>query len=376
MMKGKIPWSKYKSKIKTVTIRDGVTSIASKAFNKLGKLEIVNIAKSVTSIGSCAFKYCVALKSVNIANNSRLIKIGKGAFDGPKQLSKVTLPASVTHIAKDAFKKCKKTSVSVRVPAGKVLSVKISGVEEPQVIKPTSGMADITSCLFWKRSSRISSRALVLKMVVAGDGGGTSGARSVASGDDDDSGADGDDSGDDGDDSGDGGDTNSGGSSSTQNMGTPTVTFNFAVKGAADNGAAYDGNSKVTAGKNSLALTGGGADRSGSGSRAAAAEQENDEIEIVSGKEYKILRDGYIVLNFYTPDADITVNSIVFRRPGDANNDGYLNAADLVEMVNAKNDKASERFNLTNADIDRDGIITQNDIDIVVKLIMEQTDEE
>ena len=374
-MKGNIPWSKYKGGIKTVKIRNDVTSIASKAFQKFARLIEVNIASSVTSIGSNAFQKCKKLKSVNIARGSRLITIGKGAFDELNKLSKVTLPASVTRIAKDAFKKCKKISVSVRVPAGKVLSVKIDGVDDPQVIIPTSGMADITSCLFWKRSNRNSSCALVLKMVVAGDGGGTSGARSVASGDGDDSGADGDDSGDDGDDSGDGGDTGSGVSSSTQNMGTPTVTFNFSVKGAADNGAAYDGNSKVTAGKNSLALTGVGADRSGSGSRAAAAEQEDDEIEIVSGKEYKILRDGYIVLNFYTPDADITVNSIVFRRPGDANNDGYVNAADLVEIINAKNGHASERFNLTNADIDRDGIITQNDIDIVVKLIMEQTDE-
>ena len=110
----------------------------------------------------------------------------------------------------------------------------------------------------------------------------------------------------------------------------------------------------------------------GGGSRAASAEEEeeNDEIEIVSGREYEILHDGFIVLNFYTPDADITVNSIVFRRPGDANNDGFVDAADLVEMINAKNGKASERFNLTNADIDRDGDITQEDIDAVVNMIM------
>ena len=56
--------------------------------------------------------------------------------------------------------------------------------------------------------------------------------------------------------------------------------------------------------------------------------------------------------------------------PGDANNDGYLDAADLVEMINAMNGHASERFNLTNADIDRDGTITQEDIEAVVKLIL------
>lgn len=57
--------------------------------------------------------------------------------------------------------------------------------------------------------------------------------------------------------------------------------------------------------------------------------------------------------------------------PGDANNDGFVDAADLVEMINAKNGRASERFNLTNADINRDGEITQEDIEAVVNLIME-----
>ena len=148
------------------------------------------------------------------------------------------------------------------------------------------------------------------------------------------------------------------------------------VTGDDNTGAIYGGKYKVTAIKKTVKEMWREV-HNGGGTRAAFAEQEaDDEIEIVSGQEYKILRDGFIVLNFYTPDASITVNSIIIRRPGDANNDGYLNAADLVEMVNAKNDKASERFNLTNADIDRDGIITQNDIDIVVKLIMEQTDEE
>lgn len=175
-----------------------------------------------------------------------------------------------------------------------------------------------------------------------------------------------------------GGSVNAGGA----HRAATTMTVNYETKKETDGGAAtvdVSGGTRVTAGKNSVGkiMIGGAVDIIiGGGTRGATAEQEDDEIEIVSGKEYKILRDGFIVLNFYTPDADITVNSIVFRRPGDANNDGYVNAVDLVEMINAKNGHASERFNLTNADIDRDGTITQTDIDAVVKLIMEQTDEE
>ena len=57
---------------------------------------------------------------------------------------------------------------------------------------------------------------------------------------------------------------------------------------------------------------------------------------------------------------------------GDANGDKVVNVADLVEMIDAKNGKASERFNLANVDIDRDGHITQADIDEVVKIIMKK----
>ena len=57
---------------------------------------------------------------------------------------------------------------------------------------------------------------------------------------------------------------------------------------------------------------------------------------------------------------------------GDANDDDKVNAADLVEMVNAKDNKASTRFVLKNADIDGSGNITKSDIDAVEKIIMQK----
>ena len=54
----------------------------------------------------------------------------------------------------------------------------------------------------------------------------------------------------------------------------------------------------------------------------------------------------------------------------DVNGDGVINAADIVEMVNAKNNKASDKFVLKYADIDGDKKITQSDIDAVVKIIL------
>lgn len=486
-MKQTKQWLKYKTNINKVKINDGVTNIASNAFRSHTKLSIVKIANSVTHIGSNAFQKCKKLTSVNIPPSSKLKKIGQGAFSGLSKLSTINLPSSVTHIGEYAFNK--KTRVYVKVPNGKVLNVKITGVSKPKVIKPNyKGKANITSCLFENLSMRNTSRALTLHVVGAvddddtGDDPDDSGDDGDDSGDDDDSGSGSDDSGDDdptqidlgfdnggymlnvdiqgngnvsvpssanvGDlvtitvipdngyklaklyvtDAGDynnetngirptqsasdpnqytfqipssngfrtsssfiihaifeavSGGTGGGGSAIVnggENKAAMTVTMNYQTKKATDGGVVtgdvYGVNSKVTAANNSVVMIGGTVDKIiGGGTRGATAEQEDDEIEIVSGKEYKILRDGYIVLNFYTPDADITVNSIVFRRPGDANNDGYVNAVDLVEMINAKNGHASERFNLANADIDRDGQITQDDIDAVVKLIMEQTDE-
>ena len=55
---------------------------------------------------------------------------------------------------------------------------------------------------------------------------------------------------------------------------------------------------------------------------------------------------------------------------GDANGDGKVNAADIVEMVNAKNGHQSNGFRLSNAELDGKDGITDADIEAVVKIIM------
>jgi len=71
--------------------------------------------------------------------------------------------------------------------------------------------------------------------------------------------------------------------------------------------------------------------------------------------------------NYTTVKGSESVTIILW---GDANNDGIINAADIVEMVNAKNGKQSDRFNLKNADLDGNGIITDEEINKVAKMIM------
>lgn len=138
--------------------------------------------------------------------------------------------------------------------------------------------------------------------------------------------------------------------------------------GAATEGLALASNVGAD-GVSSFAQMGGGSIRQETGVRAMARGAD-DEMKVEWGVEYLILKDCDLEFILHTERGPITIESITFRRPGDANGDDKVNAADIVEMINAKNGKASEHFNLTNADINHDRYITQDDIDAVVKLIM------
>ena len=58
--------------------------------------------------------------------------------------------------------------------------------------------------------------------------------------------------------------------------------------------------------------------------------------------------------------------------PGDANNDGAVNVVDIVEITNARAGNPSASFNLTNADMDGNGKLTDADIDAIVNSIMQK----
>jgi len=62
----KTPWLANLSKIKTLVIGNGVTSIGEHAFENCDKLTSVTISSSVTSIGQASFNYCHSLKTITI----------------------------------------------------------------------------------------------------------------------------------------------------------------------------------------------------------------------------------------------------------------------------------------------------------------------
>ena len=66
---------------------------------------------------------------------------------------------------------------------------------------------------------------------------------------------------------------------------------------------------------------------------------------------------------------------MTFKTPlvGDANNDGKVDASDIVAVVNAKAGKPSASFNMTNADMDGNGTLTEADITAIANIIMKST---
>ncbi len=56
--------------------------------------------------------------------------------------------------------------------------------------------------------------------------------------------------------------------------------------------------------------------------------------------------------------------------PGDANNDGYVNVADIVAITNYRKGAAPAGFNAKAADLNNDSNVDETDISILDKMIM------
>lgn len=90
------------TRLTTVELGDGVTSIGTSAFLKCTQLSSIAIGSGVISIGTSAFSGCTALTNANIGS----VAIGESAFNGCTSLVNVTLGNGVTQIGKNAFIRC------------------------------------------------------------------------------------------------------------------------------------------------------------------------------------------------------------------------------------------------------------------------------
>ena len=103
------PWNAYKTTIKELVVREGITYVSSYAFQECKKLSSVNFASGITEIGENAFEKCTALKTVYLPSTLELIY--PRAFAGCIALSDISIPDSVKAIGDSAFRECSSLSI-------------------------------------------------------------------------------------------------------------------------------------------------------------------------------------------------------------------------------------------------------------------------
>ncbi|MCP4847172.1 MAG: leucine-rich repeat domain-containing protein [Verrucomicrobiaceae bacterium] len=96
------------SRLTSITVPEGVTSIGNYTFYGCSNLTSIAIPESVTSIGLTAFRDCRSLASITIPEG--VTSIGNYTFYGCSSLASITIPEGVTSIGKLAFYNCNNLS--------------------------------------------------------------------------------------------------------------------------------------------------------------------------------------------------------------------------------------------------------------------------
>ena len=109
----------YETRLTSIDIPKGVTSIKDYAFYNSQKLEKADLPDSLTSIGEYAFHRCFSLQSVKIP--AKLTTVSRSAFQSCRSLANLELHDSITTIGAYAFGGCAfselKIPVSIRTIA-------------------------------------------------------------------------------------------------------------------------------------------------------------------------------------------------------------------------------------------------------------------
>jgi hypothetical protein len=151
------PWAGYKDNIKTVTIEQGVTSIANGAFSSCNNLTKATLSSSVTHIGNAAFAGSANLSEINLPDSitaiddyaftasgvknvtlpANLTKVSSNLFSGCRSLEYVYIPDSVTTFGNSVFAGSSITSVRLpenmtTIPASLFANCDISSIEFPK----------------------------------------------------------------------------------------------------------------------------------------------------------------------------------------------------------------------------------------------------
>lgn len=136
------------TRLTTVELGGGVTSIGTSAFLKCTQLSSIAIGNGVTSIGTSAFNSCTALTKAEIKSGA----IGDNAFQDCKSLTDVTLGDGVTSIGRNAFLRCTVlTSMDIGSSVKTIESYAFSGCEALKEV--TISAAQVKSGAFSKATA-------------------------------------------------------------------------------------------------------------------------------------------------------------------------------------------------------------------------------
>lgn len=91
----------YRTPLEALTLPEGVETIAATAFGECKQMTELTLPDSIVSIGERTFAFCDALTSVKLS--SGLTEIPESAFNGCKALSSIDIPEGVVSIGYRAF---------------------------------------------------------------------------------------------------------------------------------------------------------------------------------------------------------------------------------------------------------------------------------
>ena len=119
----------YCTKLKSVKLNEGLTTIGGSAFNTCENLKSIHIPATVTAIGGYCFQQCDILEEVTFAEGSQLTTIAGATFYNCTKLKKITIPKSVKEIRMDennnygAFEWCEGLESVIFEPGSELTTV-------------------------------------------------------------------------------------------------------------------------------------------------------------------------------------------------------------------------------------------------------------
>ncbi len=98
------PWEAFLDDILIIDIQEGVEALGEFAFNECEKATTITLPNSLSTIARGAFKFCEALQSIELPEF--MYAINEQAFFGCKALKEIEIPAFVGQVGPAAFGKC------------------------------------------------------------------------------------------------------------------------------------------------------------------------------------------------------------------------------------------------------------------------------